>query len=668
MNAKMIHKLAIGLFIFSNSLPAFSENIATQIEEIIVVVGKKGPDDGSLISPDAESLLSIAGDVNDPLKALQSLPGITFGGSDLDEPIIRGGSPNDNLFLVDGIPVSNVFHELSDSIISPNVIKTFDLHSAAFSPQYGNATGGVINIGLRDPSASQVSKKLDLSQLKSGFLYETPLTDNVAAYVTYRHNLAHVFLEEFERENGGLVFKMPESRDYTSRIIWRGDNNDVTLTALGSWDQTEEVAQNESLSNILGTQETRQFDAQSIRIRSELSPRTHHTTSISHSRTEQEEQQVIGDFAKQSTTEFSVRSQLHHQRGRHKQSLGINLSHISDDIDFQGAVTLCDKLEENCGNVFSASSTKFNQDFQVTEIYAEDHFAVNAKLSLDLGIHGAVDHFLDETYLEPRIGMQYQVTEKLGLYSRLGLHHTSPERQTLLLLNELAKKQESERSKQYLIGQKWEIGTGWRLQTEMWFKDFEQTEFVATPLERELEGTAYGFDLLLAKPISERLYGWLALSSSDGRFKDSQSRLEVDNPFTPSLSTTIAMNYDFGNGWEIGTKYRFQSGDLYTPLLSTTIEPQTGRPQPVFGKPFSAQLNDYHRLDIRIGKTSQYRFGEVLYYVDILNVTDRENIANRTFPVRNTVVSSSNPLNATILPDDDEGVPLFIAFGVNISF
>jgi len=668
MNSKTKYVLTISTFAFFNSIPVFSENTTTQFEEIMVIVGEKVSDDSSLISPDAESLLSIAGDVNDPLKAILSLPGITFGGSDLDEPIIRGGSPKDNLFLIDGIPVKNVFHELSDSIISPNVIKTFDLYSAAFSPQYGGATGGVINIGLRDPSESQISEKLDLSQLKSGFLYETPLTDNLAAYVTYRHNLAHLFLEEFERGNDALVFKMPESRDYTSRFIWRENNYDVTLTALGSWDQTEEVAQDENLSNVFGTKETRKFDAQSIRIRAELSPNTHHTTSISHSKTEQEEQEVTGNFTKQYTTTFSVRSQLLHEYGRHKQSLGVNLNHISDNIDFQGAIILCDKLEDNCGNVFSDNPTNFNQDFQVTEIYAEDHITVNTNLSLDVGIHGAIDHFLDKTYFEPRIGMLYQVAKGFGLYSRVGLHHASPEKQKLLLLNRLAKKQESEQSRQYLVGQKWEIATGWRLQTEVWFKDFVQTEFLATPIERKLKGTAYGFDLLLAKPISERLYGWLALSSSDGSFKDPETRLEVDNPFTPSLSATIAMNYVFDNGWEVGTKYRFQSGDLYTPLLSTTIEPVTGQPQPVFGKPFSAQLNDYRRLDIRIGKTSYYSSTEVLYYVDILNIMDRKNAANRTFPIRNTVVSPSDPLQATILPNDDDGIPLFIALGVNISF
>ena len=160
------------------------------------------------------------------------MPGITFGGGDLDEPIIRGASPQNNLFLVDGVQVENIFHELSDSIISPNVIRTFNLHSAAYGAQYGGATGGVIDISLRDPAAQASRWNIDLGQLKSGFLAETALSDSVAVYGAYRHNLAHLFLEEFERGNDVLVFQMPKSRDYVGRLIWRGDTSDITFSAL----------------------------------------------------------------------------------------------------------------------------------------------------------------------------------------------------------------------------------------------------------------------------------------------------------------------------------------------------------------------------------------------------------------------------------------------------
>ncbi len=646
------------------SSAAIAQDAAQQFDEIIVTAHKP-VDDPTMIASDAASLLATPGDINDPLKALLSLPGITFGGGDLDDPIIRGGGPGDNLFLIDGVPVENVFHELSDSIISPNVIRTFDLHAAAFPPEYGNATGGVIDIGLRDPSATDRRLNIDLSQLKSGLLFETPITDTIAVYGAYRHNLAHLFLKEFERGNDALVFQMPESRDYTGRLIWRRGNTDVTMTAFGSWDKTEDVARDESLANSLGVEQIRQLDAQSLRIRSRLSDRTNFNATLSHSKINQTRRDANGDFLERNANVIAFRGKLSHDAGRHQFTAGVNHQYADNDLSFRGFVPLCDRFEQNCGGPFAAIPTSVNESYQSTELYAGGRIAATNRLTLDLGLHGAIDHFLDETFIEPRIGLSYDINDDLGFYARAGRHHTAPAARDLLIMNNLAGNQESERSTQAMIGQRWNITKGWRLQTEAWFKDFSRTELIGTPLQRTFEGEAYGIDILLAKPISERLYGWAALSLSDGAITDTNTALDVDNQFTPPISATMALTYAFDSGWKVGAKYRIQSGDPFTPLLNVMLDQATGAPLPSFGTPFSERLDNYHRLDIRIEKTAQYGFGDVLYYVDILNVTDRENVANRSFPIPNTLI---DPNGATILPNDDEGIPFFIAFGVNFSF
>jgi len=92
-----------------------ADNPVTQytVEEVIVL-GQLESDDRTEMSSDAKALLSIAGDIGDPLKAILALPSITFGGGDFDAPVIRGGGPSDNLYIVDGIMISNLFHELGE--------------------------------------------------------------------------------------------------------------------------------------------------------------------------------------------------------------------------------------------------------------------------------------------------------------------------------------------------------------------------------------------------------------------------------------------------------------------------------------------------------------------------------------------------------------------------
>lgn len=642
------------------------EGRSLQIEEIIVL-GKSRSDDLSLISKDAESLLATPGDVNDPLKALLSMPGITFGGGDLDEPIIRGASPQNNLFLIDGVPVENIFHELSDSIISPNVIRTFDLFSAAYGAQYGGATGGVIDISLRDPAAQGSRGNIDLGQLKSGFLAETALSDSVAIYGAYRHNLAHFFLEEFERGNDVLVFQMPESRDYVGRLIWRGDTTDITFTALGSWDKTEdEVKQGIENPSLLGEQERRQFDSQSLRIRAELGMKTKLTATLSYSRKNQDRRKKIGDFTERNNETTALRSQLTHQMGRYNLMIGSNLTFIEHDLIFRGNIIICESFELLCGSATSQDTETMGDSFQTIELFAVNLFKLTDDIELELGIHTAKDHFLGETFIEPRLGMVIGQSEHSVIYVRTGLYHTSPKPQELLILNRFAEQQEAERSWQILFGNKWLFSDAWRLQSEIWYKDFTREEFIGSPLARDLKGKAYGLDLLLAKPLSERFYGWVALGLSEGNFTDDISGVNADNQYAPSISATAAVTYSFDNGWKLGLKYRMQSGDLFTPLESISLDLDTGIQNSVYGKPFSGKLSDYHRLDIRLEKATSYDFADATYYIDILNVFEQDNRSNRSYPTRNIRVGDDGELN--IIPDEDEGIPLFIALGINLAF
>ena len=658
-----------GILLSAISGASLAQRPSLQFDEIIVTATTSA-EDPTLIAPDAASLLATPGDVNDPLKALLSLPGVTFGGGDLDEPVIRGGGPNDNLFLIDGAPVENLFHELSDSIVSPNVLRTFDLHAAAVAPAYGGAVGGVIDISLRDPSETNRRANVDLSQLKSGLLLETPITDNVSAYGAYRHNLAHFFLEEFERGNDALVFQMPKSRDYAGRVMWRGADADIALTAFGSWDLTEEVARDASLSGILGEAETRRLDAQSLRIRAALSDATRLTATLSHSRVNEDRRENNGSFAERNATVIAFRGAMEQSVGAHQIVAGVNHTHTDNELGFRGFLPLGGRFEQRCGAAFSAAPATLSETLQKTELYAGVGFVVTERFIVDLGLHGAIDYFLNETLIEPRIGASYDIHDTLSVYARFGRHHAAPDARTLLILNTLAEQQESERSTQALIGQRWNVSggwaEGWRLQTEAWYKDFKQTELIGTPAARKITGEAYGLDILIAKPVSERLYGWMALSLSEGTFTDDATQLTVNNRFAPPVSATVAASYAFDGGWKIGAKYRAQSGDAFTPLVSVTADPVTGAPTPVFGTPFSERLRAYHRLDIRLEKRARYSFGDVVYYADILNVTDRENVANRDFPLRNAIPDGANA--PTILPDDEEGIPFFVAFGINVSF
>ena len=668
-NSRAGSRRGAGLRALFSAVVAFSPCAgarAQQLDEIIVTADRAAPDP-TTIDADARSLLGAPGDVNDPLRALLSLPGITFGGGDLDPPVIRGGGPDDNLFLIDGVPVADVFHELSDSVVSPNVIRTFDLHAAAFDPAYGDAVGGVIDIGLRDPGADETVLRLDLSQLKAGVLFEAPVSDRSSFYASYRHNLAHLFLEDFERGDDILVFQMPESRDYAFRYQWRGEGYDLSLTALGAWDETEE-RQNEDIAGpvVFGETQTRRFDSQALRFRRDVGATGRLSATASYTDNSDETEFVNGDFSELDVETIALRASYEQRIGRRVLRIGTNIRRDEGRLAFKGVSPLCDFFETRCAAAFAPVPVVSEQSFTVSEAYADGAVSVTDRLSVDLGAHAAYDHFLDEGFIEPRLGASYTVGERFAAYARLGAHRRRPGLDRLLLLGEAAGVQENETSRQALVGQRWDISDAWRLQTEAWYKDFTIRDLAGTPIALDIEGEAYGVEVLLAKPMSERLYGWLAFSYSESKRTRLDTDRTFDDRFSAPLSATVALNYAFGNGWRIGAKWRGQSGAVFTPLRGARLDPVTERPILSFGDPFSERLRAYHRLDLRVEKQARHGFGDVLYYVDVLNVTDRENAANRDFPLRNAMRGPDGALD--IAPDDEEGIPFFVAVGVNLSF
>jgi hypothetical protein len=100
-------------------------------------------------------------------------------------------------------------------------------------------------------------------------------------------------------------------------------------------------------------------------------------------------------------------------------------------------------------------------------------------------------------------------------------------------------------------------------------------------------------------------------------------------------------------------------------LESVGINPQTNRYTPVYGSFYSRRLPDYQRLDIRVQKQSNYAFGDVRYFLDILNVTDADNLGTRDYEFFPPASPGGNP---GVLIDDESGIPFFVAFGVELDF
>ena len=83
----------------------------------------------------------------DLIKSLQLLPGVQGGLEGFSGLYVRGGGPEDNLILLDGVPMYNMDHMLGlFSIFQPEAVKDVTLYKGTFPSRYGGRISSILDI------------------------------------------------------------------------------------------------------------------------------------------------------------------------------------------------------------------------------------------------------------------------------------------------------------------------------------------------------------------------------------------------------------------------------------------------------------------------------------------------------------------------------------------
>ncbi len=135
-----------------------------------------------------EPLPTLTGE-SDLLQALQWYPGIRSVGEVNGGMSVRGGSPDQNLYLIDGAPVYHPWHAFSlISTFQAETFKDFRLYRGSFPSRYGGRTSSVLEAKMKDGSRQEPHAAVGLSALSGRFLIETPATRNSSFMIAGRRS------------------------------------------------------------------------------------------------------------------------------------------------------------------------------------------------------------------------------------------------------------------------------------------------------------------------------------------------------------------------------------------------------------------------------------------------------------------------------------------------
>jgi hypothetical protein len=187
----------------------------------------------------AADVREMPGAFGDPFRAIEALPGVTPLVSGLPYFYIRGAPPNDTGYFIDGVRVPFLFHVgIGEGVIHPALVDRVDLYPGAPPAAYGGYAGAIVAGETRDP-ASKPHGEANLRIFDAGALVETPLDDGRgSALIAGRYGYPGEIL--------GLVTSSVKLSywDYQARATWRLTGTDsLGIFAFGSHDYLGTVPQ-----------------------------------------------------------------------------------------------------------------------------------------------------------------------------------------------------------------------------------------------------------------------------------------------------------------------------------------------------------------------------------------------------------------------------------------
>ena len=131
---------------------------------------------------------AIGGEV-DILKAIQLLPGVQSGTEGSAGMYVRGGGPDENLIMLDGVPLYSVNHMLGFfSVFNADAVKNVTLYKGNFPARYGGRLSSIIDVRQKDGDAYGYHGNLTVGLISTKLSVEGPIYWNKKDWQSYKNN------------------------------------------------------------------------------------------------------------------------------------------------------------------------------------------------------------------------------------------------------------------------------------------------------------------------------------------------------------------------------------------------------------------------------------------------------------------------------------------------
>ncbi len=612
------------------------------------------------------------GGESDVMRSLQMLPGVLASSQISSGLYIRGGSPDQNLILLDGSTVYNPSHLFGFiSTFNSDAIKDVELIKGGYPAEYGGRMSAVLNITQKDGNSEEFEGGAALGLISSKLSLQGPI-GNGSWFIGGRRTYFDLIK--------GLMEEDPESPipdfgfwDLNAKISQNiDDNNKVFASGFMSRDDFDYSAAGIGFNMFVGN------TSGSIRWNSILSDNLFFMLNFTSSNyTSGFEQDISGYKIKveNKITDYNLKGNIEWFAGddwTFKSGFEIIRYLFSYESDFTGEDKKADE-GTNEGGVMNIKPKDWTYS-----IFAQANYRITDLISMQLGLRGNYWEISDIYSLDPRVALRWQVTEDFAVKASGGVFHQYLRLaglENFSLFDTWLPTDSTvnpSRAYHFILSFETKPFKDFDFNIDLYYKQLENiSELNQSNLEGSTvsdvffsgKGSAYGGEIFLQKRAG-KFVGWIgyALGWVEAEFDSINGGRKFRPKYDRRHDLKIVGQYELDENWDFGMQFVFQSGQSYT---GGTSRYQAGLPGSNLGKGIMVPSEKYglrlpasHQLNISAGYKFDFFGLPARMILDIYNVYSRRDILFRYY--------ETTDLNTTVT--DIKLLPIIPTFSFEVKF
>ncbi len=630
-----------------------------------------------------QSIPSLLGEV-DVLKAIQLLPGIQSGTEGTSGFYVRGGGPDQNLILLDGVPVYNANHLFGFfSVFNADAISDISITKGGFPARYGGRLSSVLDIRMKEGNMKTYSGSASVGIISSKIMFEGPIIKDKSSFlISARRTYIDVLTwpiqkiyfanqdNNFDTKSGYFFW------DINAKVNYKfSDKNRIYLSVYTGKDKAYSKMKNTWEEYIDKFESQLQWGniTSAFRWNHILGKKLFLNTTATYSRynfnvgikegTENTKTKEFSEFAFDYISgieDYSVKIDFDYNlTSAHQIKYGANYIYHTFKPGINAIKSTSNDSETAIDTTFGNSNIYANE----YAAYFEDEISFFKGFKANIGFHYSGFYVSNTLYqsVQPRISARYMINPKLSVkaaYTQMTqylhlLTNTSiglPTDLWLPVTNNI-KPQESD---QYAVGSAYSF-EGFDISIEAYYKTmnnlieykdgasfisgFESEDSTQRIWESQIEsdgkGISYGIELLIKKNIG-KINGWIGYTYSKSTREFSNVNYGEAFPYTYDRRHDIGIvfNYKFNDKIDFGATWVFGTGNAFTLALERyyALTPYTYFDD-IYNESTVNHIDSrnnqrmpaYHRLDLGINIKKDLKYGKRTWSFGLYNAYNRKN-------------------------------------------